>query len=58
VKNHIFVAYPDEASATVVEEYLRLNDCRALLIPPFPGPDFAPSAIVLVLDFIQVREVT
>jgi hypothetical protein len=44
----IFVAYPDEASATVVADYLRLNDCPALVVPPFPGPDLAPSAAVLV----------
>jgi hypothetical protein len=44
----VFVAYPDEASATVVAEYLRLNNCPAIVIPPFPGPDLAPSAAVLV----------
>jgi hypothetical protein len=44
----VFVAFPDEASATVVAEYLRLNDCLARVIPPCPGPDLAPSAVVLV----------
>jgi hypothetical protein len=43
-----FVVYPDEASATVVSEYLRINDCPARVIPPFPGPDLRPSAAVLV----------
>jgi hypothetical protein len=43
-----FVAYADEASASVVAEYLRRNDCPAHVVAASPGPDLAPTAEVLV----------
>src|SRR5579862_643343 len=42
-----FLAYPDEASATIVAEYLRRNDCPAQ-VAGSPSPDLSASVEVLV----------
>jgi hypothetical protein len=43
-----FAAYTDEASALLVAEYLRGNDCPAQVATKSPGVDLAPSVEVLV----------
>ena len=52
---YVFAAYPDEASASVIAQYLRLNDCWAVVLSPCPGPDLAPLAGVLVPRELQHR---
>jgi hypothetical protein len=43
-----FSSFPNEASASVVAEYLRRNDCPAQVAAGSPWPDAPTAAVVLV----------
>ena len=44
----LFSSYPNEASAAVVAEYFRRNDCPAQVVAGLPWPDSSTPAVVLV----------
>jgi hypothetical protein len=43
-----FIAFADQASASVVAGYLQRNDCPARVAAASPGLDLSPSVEVLV----------
>jgi hypothetical protein len=50
-----FMAFTDQASATIVAGYLLRNDCPARVVNSSPGLDLSPSVEVLVLGQLLHR---